>query len=491
MKKKIYVIMLAALLSAAVVLVCTEVKFDNPLDRKGTNLFENQLKDNPDYAGDTAGAFGVNGDGVANYFTDPKYRKKCDASMPKLTLVGPSTVTINTQQIDEFRKWMHLTGGGWDSLIKWDGGYTDIDPKAPRLTRGGGQEVTVESGKTPEPGTNYMIIYRIERPRCAEDKPVPNREESRGLIVEEYKAPDTATPRMVLEGAATIDVKQGEKYVDDGVVVMLGNTVSTESLLDSVVVKMGSKNEQKLTKPVDFSKININTAVDAGSRYTITYYASRNGKPAEPKFLIRTVNIAEQQSGGSKAVIVLEPYKHNIDGKTIYHKDTVMSGGDTYVEKGVKRVYYMKDGAEEPVDAGLVEKTAITIPTTVENPGQRSLSYTLKAGAGYAAADAVSRYVYLVVRGCDTPAPPTITFVEEGNITITAGVEWNYDNGWSVKNQDRDGDQDWSTSGGKKYIVDLDGMDPKKPAKGTYNVTYVGLGACGSIAKRERTVTVK
>jgi hypothetical protein len=496
-KKKNSIIVLSALLSAAVVvLVCTDVKFNNPIDTKGTNLYENQLKEDSSYK--SAGALDTTADGIANYFADPeKYRKKCDKTVPVVKLVGPSSVTITTQDLIVFKKWMRIDVVVWDSLITWTADNGNVEPLKPRLTRANGTDVPYDNNKVPDPGT-YMIVYRVQKPEC--DGKTPGSETTRTLIVEQFVADDTTKPVINRIGEERVEVTEGDKYEDAGVTVTdgRGGADITSTALDSVVLKRNAGNVrvQAWTKPVKFSSIALPADAKAGNGFNITYYASRDRKDGKDGKLIaapvtrNVVVIESAPSVGTKAVIVLTPYKHNIKGKVIEHPDTMMFGG-TYVEKGA-RAYYVKDGAEVAIDANSVVKpsgSSTNMPSSVENPGQRSLAYTLPAGTGYSQADPVSRNVYLVVRGCDAPADPVITV--GGDTTITAGTEWDYAKGWSVANKDKDGDQAWPSLG-RKYLIDFDGLDPKKPkAGGKHNITYVGLGACGSIATKERTITVK
>lgn len=499
MKKTISIIVASVLLAAAVVvLVCTDGKYDNPLDKEGVNYLYGDTTDEK-------GKMATNGDGVAAFFYDTLNYKLCDASPPKVTLMGPSSVTINTEEgLNEFKKWMHLDNALWDSLITCTNEGAGVDKKA-RLTKGGITEVPVDekNPKVPEVG-EYMIVYRAWKIECNGREPAD--EKTRRLIVEKYEPKDTATARLILVGNPSPEVVEGGKYNDEGVQVMLGTQDITQAALDSVVVKrVGSNNvEQKLTKPVDFSKIAIPSNATAGYRYTITYYASRIvdgvSKPSNPASVVRNVTVIEQNTTGQpKAVIVLAPYKStfNVGGvsKVIEHIDTVIASGGTYVEKGAKEAYFMKDGAKVPLDAGLVVKPNPPTIGSVENPTQRSVAYSLPGGTvaagSYAEAEKVNRNIWVVVYmqgGCEVMASPEIRGVG-GDTTLTAGVAWSNYDAWTVGNRDADGGQTWSTSG-RKYILDLDGLDPKNPQKGTYNLTYVGVGACGSIATKARKVTV-
>jgi hypothetical protein len=494
-KKTISIIVLAALLLAALlVFVCTDVKFDNPLDEKGTNFLGGHAKED-DYPAECK-SLATNADGVPAFIYEPVKCQGCDGSMPTLKLEGPQSVTITTNDVDEFRKWMHRSGG-WADLISWGTGYTDVAAKEPRLTKGGSTDVTVDANKTPEPG-DYVIIYRIERPEC--NGKVPAKEESRQLKVEKYVAADTAGPKIALLGNPTVEVIEGEtdKYKDDGVLVM-SSPDSAKKYLDSITVsrrtQTGVSVVHKLVKPIDdFAKIAIPRDAAAGQTFTITYYASRNGKNDRAT---RTVNIIEQTSAGQpKPVIVLNTYKHVIGGKNYDNKDTAVSIGEQYVEKGVKEVYYMKEGAKVSLDVKLVTISPSNVSTNGSPFREIRITYSISAGAGYDAATE-QRSVYLVEKGCGGKAPPTITEKVPGSITIPAGVKWNHTTTWEVGNMDKDDPTDPDPifrSAGVQYFVDYGSsptLNPDNPAKGTYTITYVGLGACGSTASKTKTVKVE
>ncbi|MDR2692804.1 MAG: InlB B-repeat-containing protein, partial [Chitinispirillales bacterium] len=44
---------------------------------------------------------------------------QCDVSIPTIALVGPQVININTQEVQEFRKWMRFDGGPWAELITY------------------------------------------------------------------------------------------------------------------------------------------------------------------------------------------------------------------------------------------------------------------------------------------------------------------------------------------------------------------------------------
>jgi hypothetical protein len=494
-KKTISIIVLAALLLAALlVFVCTDVKFDNPLDEKGTNFLGGHAKED-DYPAECK-SLATNADGVPAFIYEPVKCQGCDGSMPTLKLEGPASVTITTNDVNEFRKWMHLSGG-WSDLISWGTGYDDVAAKEPRLTKGGGTDVTFDANKTPEPG-DYVIVYRIERPEC--NKKVPAREESRQLKVERYVAADTAGPKIALLGQSTVEVKQGEtdKYKDEGVLVM-SSPDSAKKYLDSITVSRrvatGTSVVQKLVKPIDdFTKIAIPSDAAVGVSFTITYYASRNGKTDRAT---RTVTIIEQSvTGLPKAVIELGTYKVPVGlSKPVDAVDTLITIGGTYHDPrpDVKRVYYVKDGKDTITLNATPTKSAV--PGTSGNfsvfPMKRPITYNLEGDgkAGYAKADQVTRNVYLVTGGCIGNTAKVDTLGSA--IVIKAGAEWNPDPTWQVTCSDEDSEGTVSNGYGAKFHVDFGNLDPKNPKKGTYTITYVGLGSCGAFVTQTRTVKVE
>lgn len=479
MRKAISIFALAALFASVAVLVCTGVDYNNPLDEKGTNYLNGLT------GRDSVDALVTDDSGRAAYFTDPG-RFTCDRSAPALTLVGDKSPTIYTNEPAEFRKWMNLDGLGWDRLIKWDRKYTDVTIKDAKLTRNGTDAIPFNPNVVPDASDNpYIIVYTAERPPCPGDDAPYKSTASRSLTIKQFTEIDSTRPIIGLIGGTQVSVIEGDKYIDQGVTITFQGKDIAPGALDSIVITGPSKSSVK--KPItNYDGVVVPTTA-VGATYTITYYATAaNGYSATP--VARKVTVMEKsQVGTPKAVIELNPYKHTIGGKTIYHKDTAIVSGGTYVEKGVKRAYYVKDGKEI-----LVTGVSVELPATPNTNGaastQRSLAYKLGAGAGWAKADDETRYVYLVDTLCDGKVPPEIT--EKGSSTIKAGQEWKYNDSWSVTNKDTD-DGVPVGGAGKQYIIDFGGMDPKNPRPGEYTVTYVGLGGCGSTASKERKIKVE
>jgi len=81
MKK--WIILCGALLAALLMLLyCTDVKFDNPLDKKGTNYLMGDTTDEADKIAE-------NDDGVSGLF-DPAINEQwsCDSKNPEFRLLG-------------------------------------------------------------------------------------------------------------------------------------------------------------------------------------------------------------------------------------------------------------------------------------------------------------------------------------------------------------------------------------------------------------------
>jgi hypothetical protein len=489
-KRKISIILLAALLLAALAaVVCEKPEFDNPLDKKGDNyLFGNKE--------DEEGKMKTDENGVADLYADPnnQYRPKCDLRTPEITLDGAGKATLVETDTVGFKKLMHIGVAGWDGLIRWDAEkYPEASPLEPRLTLGGSTNLP---SVMPAPGANYVIIYRIENPTCNGDK--KGDEVHRQLTVEKYVPPaDTTSPKINLQGDSYVEVVQGDKYSDQGVIVMWGTNDITATGLDSIVVTGSGSYHKAVSRPgAVFSGVEVPTT-NLGYSYRIDYYATApNGKKATAR---RSVLIIERQTVGQpKAVIVLNPYKHVVNGKTIEHPDTMAFFRGTYTEKGVKRAFYVKDGKEEdiPLTAGKVTIGAAPNLNT-DSPRSIPVKYELKeGGSGYVAADAINRYVYAVDDGCEKPDPKPEVVFSAGDVSITAGTPWTtYNSGWSVTARDTvDIEQGIRYPDGFPYIIDFDGgkLDPRNPKAGTYTLTYVGLSKCGVLtAPKTRAVTVR
>jgi len=506
MKKAITFVVAAALLTAALLaFVCDNPKFDNPLDKRGENFLEGKRNVDVD------GAIGVDGNGVANYWSDTtdKYRPNCDAGVPRIERVGDHPARITNVEFSKFQMYMHLDGNPWDNLIRVvenDGGVT----KSAILTKSGNVDEPDRPNQNNMPANGtYTIVYIAQKEKCGEV--IPEDRVIRTLIVEE--PPDEIDCRELkieLLGTQRVEILKDSvsTYKDRGVTITLlnsgGNVCSfasenlTATAFDSAVIKKGST---RVAKVVSISAIYIPTNAAVNDEYTITYYAHATNKNGDLRTATaeRTVKVNPMPEGGKpKPVIVLNPYRSTFGSKTIDHLDTMVFFRGSYREKGVKEVYYMKDGSKISVSTSLVVKTPSTPSVSGPDPREVGITYNLTAGAGaeYGDATPVTRTVYVVDDGCDEAISPDIDLLPApgGPIEIVAGAVWNHKESWRVTSKDNvENGVNFYGSTGIQYIIDFDGirLDPNKPEAGTYAITYVGLSKCGALSTKPRTVTVR
>lgn len=500
MKKTISIIVLAAaLLASLVMFVCYSPKdeggFSNPLDKDGDNYLYGD-KD------DEAGKLGTNSNGEANLFDTSQY-KVCDKINPTVTVTlasGGQYVSINPKEGREKLKMWMQDGYPPDSSIKYTTGANG-DPNSklfvqePCLTRNDGDpcmekakiwnntEVLLEAG-----GTQYKITYQVKKAMCGTKEPVGVA--TRFLTVNDYIA-NAGELRIVLKGDEVVPVKvgSGSNYEEQCVTVTVGGETRPEAKLDSIVI---SKNNSRQRSVDACAKVTLDNDLVKDTKYGIKYYASYKHKtPAgkdttQAKSVTRTVNVVED-ANTQPAVIILNNYTHKLkSGKSVSSPDTMLyvgSKNSDYKEKGVSKVTDSK-GQEIPDWRTKVRTTTPTIDG-VNDPVTLKVGYEISAGSGYGA-KSINRSVYLVENGCDDGSTdPTIT-VNTANDpdNKTAGSVWNYDGGWSVRDNDVGGN-------GFKYFIDFDGLNPNSLVAGTYNITYVGLGKCGKKAEKSRTITVR
>lgn len=498
MKKTISIIVAAAALIAALaVFVCTDVKFDNPLDEKGSNYLGGYMSGLK--GSDEDRCLKLDGSGKPVFWSDTTCLPNCDGIDPNIDLVGPGSVTTTTKPGSEdaanvLKKWLHLDGGAWNNIITYgpgNGGSQQPFPQEPCLTKDGGDgscinltnKITKDTIML-EPSTTYKITYKVVKDTC--NGKVPSAPIARVLMVTQY-IPPVGDLKINLLGENPAQVKVGAPYVDGKVIVSVGGTPNPGAL-DSVVVR-NSQNDvvSKVVKPNDdFSGVKLSDNPPAGSTFTVTYYASytnpSTGQTATPQTAVRTVQVIPDESTLS-AVIVLNPYKHKLSsGKVVEGPDTMLYiGSANYVEKGAKAY---KSTGEEIVGSNVVN---ITPPAFGSDNITQQVDYRVEAGTGYGSASK-KRNVHMVDKTCDDKTEPTVNVSTSWTGEIPAGTVWDYDRVWYVLNKDENG-------GGAafKYFIDFDGLDPNKPVakSGGYKITFVGLGKCGGINEKEVPLTVK
>jgi len=512
-KKTIMIVAAAAsLLAALLVFVCEDPKiFENPLDKNGSNYLYLDTTNEADKLKPSE-------NGGVNLFDTTKGYRPCDMTNPTLNLRGDSPAIVWSNDTLKYNDWMNISkASGWlDSLITYtDGKGKGEKGNATPLSKPCLSDRTVKNytdcvsenigggnNKMPAPG-KYYIWYRVEKPEC--NKNTPYAERNRELEIKQYTPPDDGTPEIELLGYADADVKEGgPAYVDRGVVVTL-NGVRDMNLLDSVVVKgvSPSGNNYRLKvdspKPIAFSDVKLPDNPKAGDAYTVTYYANYKSKTSDKTtsaVKVRNVKVSADNTQKDAAVIVLNPYKYKLGNNVVDVMDTVLvDGGGAYVEKGVKEVYWLRDGTTKvPLDVNSVTRLPLPSFTGPSKTGKK-VSYEINPGTGYDKGVA-QRYVFVVDGHCestsDRASKPAIEFVGSEALTIDAGRPWDYAASWKVNNKNLE-EGAYTASDGIKYFIYFNGLDPNKPVTGTYKITYVGLGMCkeAPAAESERTITVR
>jgi hypothetical protein len=426
---------------------------------------------------------------------------QCDSRRPDIALVGVMAVTINTSDYREYAMLMNLDGGPVRELVTWDTvKHPEVAFMPPKLTRGGNDMVYVPSNKTPEVGI-YVIIYRLEKPECNGIK--PSIEITRRLTVVDAPAgADTVAPKIALAGDKTVRITQGNtaSYRDEGVTVTLAGAPHS---LDSIVVTGSGSYRQKVTT---HSEIRIPPDAVAEYSYTITYYASNPNNSSRRATETRTVRVDEPSVGPTiTPVIILKPYTHKLkNGTTVLWPDTMLVAGSTnndYKEKGVEEVYYESSAGKTVLDNNLVTVTLPSSFITGGAAGQKRVNYRIPSDDSKYTEKIEYRNVYLVGKvdvgneECGYKADPVINFVGTEALEIPKDTPWNHESSWSVTNKDAPSADDpygYGAAGYKYFIyMGTPELNWREPAPGTYTITYVGLGRCGSTAERTRTVTVR
>jgi len=314
---------------------------------------------------------------------------------------------------------------------------------------------------------------------------------------------DLSELRIVATSSENQSVRENEVlyWNNTGVKIYKDNKeVPVDKALEKVVVNgvwnSYTQEYNNNTKPIDLNAVRLTSTAKAGDKYVITYYASYEGKSATLEI---SVLIVEGVSSYVDPVIVLKPYRPTLTGRAVEVKDTMMfmSGAGITVDPvfkdpGIAEVYYMKGGVKNSVDVSLVKITPPKFSPAIV--GRKDATYKLDGDGKNYATKTELRYVYLIggVRCEDDngkmieQTKPEITFVGSDPLTISTDVAWNYDYSWNVTYKD----DNFNTSA-FKYYIDFDGLKPEKPEVGTYNITYVGLGACGGIQTKVRTIKVQ
>jgi hypothetical protein len=479
--------------AVSVLLYCSEVEFDNPLDKKGTKYLYNY----PDFKGDSL----MEPEARRRYY-DPSFiaAHSCDRTPPWIRVTNGFIDRIYTNQPEVFRRMLGVNAQGqmfgWPDveIIEWLSG---VDFRQPRLTRGGASDpnnVDYPVGGMPPEGT-YRVVYSAFRvPECADTMWAREERVLNIIKFEEVTGP----PTVQLRGRNPFTIEIGEVYVDPGVIVQdFDRTEIPLTRIEifnqrAVQINVISPN-MALGSAVAINQDMFNrTSVpnNAQETYTITYHVTSPSNNLTAQ-VTRTVEVRQTNiTQLPTPVIVLNTYNHNFGGRMFTHTDTAVVAGSFYVEKGVAQAYYY-DRSTPPQRVNIPVNLVVTgNAPNIQTIGQRRVDYQLQASASYGPVT-VSRSVFVheAPGSCEIPLPPILTFTDgsAGAITITAGQPWQWDGTWNVRPAG-DATRAWM------YLIDFGGLNPVSPVVGTYNLLYVTLSDCGpgaGMGTTPRTVTVR
>jgi hypothetical protein len=452
----------AALCAAAMfILVCTSVEYDNPYDLDSDNF--GKFPGGGDYSEDMREYLNNNPDAGGKELND-FIATRCDKSNPKVTLVGGRSVEIKyntTQGRTEFERLMGRSASNFVGVIEYEEG-AGINPKAELCLPG--QYNPLASQEMPNSEGEYVIRYTVTKPPC--EGITPSGDAERTVVFKLNIDADTVVPVITINrvgGEIDQVVSVGSSYNDAGASASAGGV---------------------MRDPVS----NVNT--NQPGNYTVVYTACKtliygDGRPEKDTCVSATRRVTVQETVQPTKVtpiIVLNTYKHEIDGKTYNLRDTVFRNTPSdadFRDIGVKELFYIKDGKKEKFEAN------VTV-TRGSFGNQRTIKYTLAATNDYGAAEE-TRYGYVLDPICeDNFDKPTITFQPSGttDLTITAGTPWNHGASWRATNMDE------SNLSDSKLGIDFGTLDPNFPAAGTYTVTYVAFGGCRQTGFTTRTRTI-
>jgi hypothetical protein len=500
---KRFTILLGALCAAALMLVfCTTVEFDNPLDKKGDNYLFG-IVDEEKHKTQT------DANGIANIFNTDTVNKYwgCDKVAPTLAIKGPQTVTIYHDEPLEFQKWMGLAGS-FSDILEWSSGVGGTEPvsiRPARLTTGGENDVTY-SGNMP-PNGNYTIVYTaVKTPNCSDGFVPSPATAQRGLIIEQREVVVNDPPTVTLRGQNPFQVVQHTTYVDPGAFATDG-----DGRTDIPITKIEVRNSdggiaQTIVPPASHTDINTVSTTLVGRKYSITYYTeSRLNDKTDSK--TREVEVvSEQDTRLPVPIIVLNMYSHRfLDSSlpggdiTFNHPDTsIPLYGGNYVEKGVERVYFTNNNQQsETVCVGAACNGLVTIA----QQGTTLRAYRIERNptGGYDAAT-TTRTVHTYDGDCDDKTPPTINLIGSDPLILSIAA---HSNGWSSSantvwtvtgNDELKSGFRYLTHGGSLVMLPVvPGITPSNTFRlelGSHTVTHVARGGCGGITVRQRTITV-
>lgn len=311
--------LLLALLSLLMVMSCTDVPFNHPLDAKGSDFIG---KNNPDLLRDDD-EDGIpyfleddDGDGIPNY-KDPDN----DTIKPVITLTGELTVYIKVKDPEKkVELYSNIKSGYCKAIDDVDGDITS--------------EIKITHNISVFiPGTYQMTYTVSDRAFNAADPVI------RTFVVVPESVVDTSGPVISLNGPAEMIIEEGSEYKESG----------------AEAFDIGDDQPCAVTITGE-----VNTAVPG--TYTITYTAkdSKNNQSSiTRKVIVRQKDIDDI----TPPVITLEP------------PDTMeLDVGEAFVEPGYTAI--------DDIDGDITDKVVVTNPVKVDSAAVYWVIYTVTDEAG-------------------------------------------------------------------------------------------------------------
>ena len=376
---------------------------------------------------------------------------------------------------------------------------------------------------SPPPAGHYNIIYKGER--GGGNCPVMTGMNQRRLTVTQAIEWDTLNPAVItLAGASSISLIVGEPNWTEPVppTFAVDFDGTTRVPIDSIVLRRNGSRLQAFT-----AVASVSVPTHTLGTYTLTYHATSSyGVQAVP--VERTITVSpDQPSVNPHVTIVLNNYRHVVNGVTIEHPDTAfVIGLGSYVEKGIHSISYIHPISGEtvtlppPYSFVTSGNTPGTITVVVgnprNNPGVRNVTYTVHGGGttGFQTTSITRRIIeHYGAIDCEVATAPSIE--EQGSSILNSGAEWNFWTSWRTTRRD-----DAVSLTDSRLLIDLGNLDPENrwvaqnrvTSGGTgsvsndrpgismrlptvtsptqYTIRYVAIGGCGGITTQTRTITV-
>jgi hypothetical protein len=408
-------------------------------------------------------------------------------SPAKVIITKDNTVKVYEKDVMKYKKW--ISDANWNEI------GVKVEPESPnnklsaRVVKEDNSPVVAAENATPEVGTYY--IWYIAQITLNNMTATYADSARRTLIIEPRPNDDNDPPIITLRENNRNPMKFNvtdppAKFSDPGAIAHTKYSSSVEVTRTftpefSTLVSAGI-----LTIQADGD-----TAVTGMGSFDIIYSAI-NGDNGKEASIVREVIMGAGPL--PIPVIVLTMYKFDSDYGNIESADTVLVEGDGFREPGGLTpttpqaagvtAYYMLGGEKKEIGENV--KVNYSLFSSAD-PGTQLITYTIDELHGVHSGGRAERRVFVTNVRCDTDDPPAPASSATPTITIPKGIALNVSHasfGWNVAGKD----------GGLTTfrLVGYNGLNPQNPQPGSYTLTLVAVGWCGTPAQPlARTVIVE